>query len=256
MELIDTHAHLTAEVYRGQLDAVLDRARQAGVGHWITVGTDLADSAAALALSEAHENMYCTAGVHPHEAADIEPDYIEQLRQFASPGGVCAIGEIGLDYHYEFSHRNDQKKAFAEQLTLARELQLPAVVHCREAFDDCLAVIDECGPEDIQAVFHCFSGTCRQARAVLDRGFFVSLTGTITFGKAGEQQAVVRYVPLEKVFLETDCPYLSPEPKRKVRPNEPALLRFTAAKMAELRQMSLAEIAEVTTRNGRGFFGL
>jgi len=222
MQLIDTHAHLTAEVYHGQLEAVLGRACRAGVGNWIAVGTDLGDSRAAVALSKEWEKMYCTVGVHPHEAADVEPDYIEQLRQLASHSTVCAIGEIGLDYHYEFSRR----------------------------------VMDECGPEDINAVFHCFSGNYKQARALLERGFFISFAGTITFHNAAELQKAAQYVPLKKVLLETDCPYLSPEPKRKLRPNEPAMLRYTAAKLAELRQVSLVEIAEAATRNSRSFFGL
>jgi len=254
MELTDTHAHLTSHRYGGQLEAVVQRSRGAGVGRWITIGTDTADSAEAIALSGKHEGMHCTVGVHPHEAGKVEGGYIDELRQLSSADKVCAIGEIGLDYHYDYCDRTSQKKVFEEQLTLAEEVELPVVLHCREAFDDCLNIVDGWGRDEAAVVFHCFSGDRRQAGDVLDRGYFLSFTGTVTFSNAHEAQRVARYVPLERVFLETDCPYLSPEPKRNVKPNEPALLVHIAAKMAELKRLNPVEIAEATNQNCRLFF--
>ena len=255
MQFTDTHAHLTNKAYKGQLQGVLERSRQAGVARWITVGTDVADSAASLRLAQANAGMHCTVGVHPHEAGKVADDYLSKLRELAAQKKVCALGEVGLDYHYDFSERQTQRRIFEEQLTLAQELSLPVVVHCREAFEDGLAILDAWGCAEAAVVFHCFSGNAQQAEQVIDRGYFVSLTGTITFKNAAEGRQVAQWLPMERVFLETDCPYLSPEPKRKVKPNEPALLVHTAAKLAELRGMSVGEIAEATEENSRLFFG-
>ena len=255
MGLTDTHTHLTNKAYKGQLAAVLERSRQAGVDRWVTVGTDVQDSAANLMLAQSHDGMRCTVGVHPHEAGKVGADYLVELGGLAAQKKVCAIGEVGLDYHYDFSDRVSQRRVFEEQLSLAQELSLPVVVHCREAFADGLAILDAWGCAEAAVVFHCFSGDVGDAEAVIDRGYFVSFTGTITFKNATAAPQVAGWVPLERVFLETDCPYLSPEPKRKVKPNEPCLLVHTAAKLAALRGMSVGEIAEATGENSRLFFG-
>lgn len=254
MHLVDTHAHFTFNDYADNLDDILSRSRQVGVTGWITVGTDLADSRAALQLSQKYENMYCTVGIHPHEADKQQEGYREELRAMAAEGKVRAIGEIGLDYHYDFSPREVQRKIFEEQLDLAGQMNKPVVVHCREAMTDCLAILDEWNREDIPVVFHCFSGGRDEARAVVERGYWVSFTGVITFRNAAEIREAVRCIPPEKILLETDCPYLSPEPKRKIRPNEPAFLVHTAAKLAELLEVSVEKIAQVTADNSRLFF--
>lgn len=256
MKLIDTHAHLTMLAETEDLAAVLTRSRQAGVDSWIAIGTDVPDSEATLRLCEQWERMYCTVGVHPHQAADQADDYIEQLRILAGEPQVVAIGEIGLDYHYDFSPRDKQRQAFAEQLDLATEFNLPVVVHCREALDDCLAVLDAWGSRDKLAVFHCFGGGPKEVQAVMVRGFYVSYTGTLTFANAQTVRDAAKHVPRDRVFIETDCPYLSPEPKRNVRPNEPALLVHTAAKLAQVHGVTEAEIAKITTENSCVFFGL
>ncbi len=260
MQLIDSHTHLSYEPYQGKLAAVLERSRQAGVVGWILAGTDLTDSRRGIELCGEFANLYCTVGIHPHEADAAEKGYLEELRKLAGAPCVLALGEMGLDYHYDFSKRPAQQKRFEEQLELAGELGKPVVIHCREAFADGLAILKNrqrsAGAAENRVVFHCFGGDRSEARAVLDLGCFISFTGTITFRKADSIQAVAGYVPLERVLLETDCPYLSPEPKRNVRPNEPALLVHTAAKLAGLRGVSLEEIAQVTTHNCRYFFGM
>ena len=256
MRLIDTHTHLASSAYDGRVDAVLERSRQAGVDRWIAVGTGIDDSAAGIELCQAHEGLYCTVGVHPHEADKVDSSYLDHLRELSQRDSVCALGEMGLDYHYEFSRRPSQRRVFEEQLQLAGERALPVVVHCRGAFEDCLGILDAWDRPAPAVVFHCFSGDRSQARVVLDRGYFVSLTGTITFRNAGEAQAVAQYLPLDRVFLETDCPYLSPAPKRKTKPNEPALLVHTAAKLAELKGISMGEVAEVTRENSRCYYGI
>lgn len=256
MRLIDTHAHLTMLNAEGDLTAVLERARQAGVDRWITIGTDITDSEAAVRVSGEHEGTYCTVGVHPHEAAERPGDYIERLRRLAEEEQVVAIGEIGLDYHYDHSPRDVQRRVFEEQLELAEEVGLPVVVHCREAMDDCLAGLDGWRCRDKVAVFHCFGGGVEETEAVMVRGYYVSYTGTLTFANAAATREGAKEVPLDRVFVETDCPYLSPEPKRNVRPNEPALLVHTAAKLAEVHGMSVEEMVEITTQNSCVFFGL
>jgi TatD DNase family protein len=254
--VIDTHSHLTDQAYRDHLEEVLSRAKEAGVEICITVGTDVADSRAAIELTGRHKNLYCTAGVHPHAAGKATSDDFDALRTLITAHRVCAVGEVGLDYHYDFSPRKIQQRVLADQLALAGEAGQPVVFHCREAFDDSLAVLDEWGLGNGRVVFHCFSGGRAQARAVLDRDYRVSFTGTITFANAAELREVVRYVPLDRIMLETDCPYLSPEPMRKIKPNEPALLVHIADKLAELKALSRDEITRVTTETSRAFFQL
>ena len=242
--------------YTGSLADVLARSRQAGVEQWVTIGTNLKDSAAGIKLAREHPGLYCSVGVHPHEAQHQKSDYLDELQKLAGAGKVKAIGEIGLDYHYEFSKKDSQRQIFAEQLELAGELGLPVIVHCREALDDCLSMLDNWQRGDVPIVFHCFGGDTEQAQKILDRGFFISFTGIITFKNAIEVQRTAEYVPLEMVMLETDCPYLSPEPSRNVRPNEPALLTHIAEKLAQLKKLPVAEIARVTAENSRLFFGI
>ena len=257
MELIDTHTHLAMPDYAGQVEQVLARARQAGVARCITVGTDLQDSQAAVDLAAQHGALACTVGIHPHEAAKAEPGYLDALKNlFAAHQSVCALGEIGLDYHYDFSKRPVQQRIFQQQLDLACQLGKPVVIHCREAFDDCLAILDDFDTAATGFVFHCFSGDRQLARAVLDRGGCLSFTGTITFNKSEPVQQAAQYTPWPSVLVETDCPYLSPEPKRNVKPNEPALVVHVAAKLAQLRNASLEETARITTENACRFFNL
>jgi TatD DNase family protein len=256
MCLIDTHTHLATETYLDNLSDVLDRSRRAGVDQWISIGTTLDDSKVGIKLSRRTEGMFSTVGVHPHEAGKQSTEFSSELENLAGEENVCAIGEIGLDYHYDFCSRVGQQRVFRDQLDVAGKTGKPVVIHCREAVSDCLAVLDEWNHPDSRVVFHCFTGTLSEARMILDRNMWLSFTGTITFRKSEENRQVAKYVPLDRVMLETDCPYLSPEPKRKVRMNEPAFLVHTAQRFAELRKMSFQEIAEITTVNSRLFFNL
>lgn len=256
MQLTDTHTHLTMSEYEGKVDDLLQRSRQAGVDRWITIGTNPADSEAGIELCRKYDRMYCTVGIHPHEAGKAEAEYVEELERRAGEKKVCGIGEIGLDFHYDFSERGVQRKVFEEQLELAGKLGKPIVIHCRKAFEDCLGILREWGQDNALVVFHCFSGGKSEAKTVMDRGYWLSFPGIITFKNARETQEVAKYVPLEKVMLETDCPYLSPEPKRTVRPNEPALLVHIAEKLAQLRKVGVEEIAQTTTANAEFFFKL
>jgi len=255
-QLFDTHTHLTMPEYTDTLDAVLARSRMAGVVNWITIGSTLADSASVIELAGATEGLYGTVGVHPHEADKQERGWPKELARLARLENVRGIGETGLDYHYEFSPRIVQQKVFSDQLELAVELGLPVVVHCREALEDCLDILNEWRQREPRVVFHCFGGDRREARQVLDKGYYLSFTGIITFRNAAAAQEAARYAPLDRVMLETDCPYLSPAPKRSVRPNEPALLVHVGEKMAELKGIDLREVAEMTTATGRRFFDI
>jgi TatD DNase family protein len=255
-QLIDTHTHLAMVDYSHCLKEVLSRSRMAGVDRWITIGTNRNDSLRSLELSRAHEGLFCTVGVHPHEAGQAENGVLEEYRQWTQAESVCAIGEIGLDYHYNFSERPRQRQVFTEQLELAADLNMPVVIHCREAMDDCLDILKEWNQADARVVFHCFGGDKKEAARLLDRGYYLSYTGILTFRNAAAIVESAKYAPLNKIMLETDCPYLSPEPKRNQRPNEPALLVHIATKLAELRNSNLTEVAEQTTQNAVEFFSI
>ena len=256
MELIDTHCHLTFEPLGADADAVLERSKAAGVTSWITVGTSLDDSTKAVEFADRFDNLYATVGVHPHDAKDVTADTLAQLKQLAQNPNVVAIGETGLDFHYNFSKQPDQLRVFAAQLKLAAELNLPVVVHSRNAFEETMGVIEEHGSGLKGVVFHCFSGSPEQAKQVLERGYYISFTGVVTFKNADQARQAAKLVPLERLMLETDCPYMSPVPMRKQKVNEPALMVHTAKFLAELRRMDLAEFAAVVTATSKSFFAL
>ncbi len=254
--LIDTHAHLTFEELYADLEAVLHRSRAAGVTRWITVGTDPEHCRKAVELAQNHEDMFATVGYHPHYAADISEADMDALRALAGNESVVAIGETGLDYHYNFSKQDAQRRIFRQQLTLAADRGLPVVVHCRNAFDEVVGILDEYAKSLKNVVFHCYSGTAEQARILLNRGWHISFTGIVTFKKSDEARAAARQVPLDRLMIETDCPYISPEPVRNQRPCEPAMLVHTARKIAELHETTLEGFAEAVTQTSRHFFGL
>ena len=256
MELIDTHCHLTFEELAGDIEVVLVRSRQAGVTGWITVGTDLQENQKAIELAERHENMYAAVGIHPHDAKTVTAETITELKELAQSQKVVAIGETGLDFHYDFSPPHDQKKTFAQQLTIVAELNLPVIIHCRKAFDETMEILNEYRTSVEKVVFHCFSGSAQQAKVVLDKGFYISFTGVVTFKNAEATRQAARIVPLDRLMLETDCPYLSPEPMRKQKINEPALLVHTARCLAELKRMDLADFAQAVTTTSKAFFNL
>ncbi|MCF7958384.1 MAG: TatD family hydrolase, partial [Phycisphaerae bacterium] len=209
MQFIDTHAHFTDEKLFAQLQDVLTRATNVGVDTFITVGTDLPDSQAAMELAARYDKMYSTAGIHPHEAKAAEGGYLKSLEEMAASKKVVAIGECGLDYHYDLSPRDIQKRVFMDQLELASKLQCPVVVHCRNAFDDCVGILSEWQKTSDKVVFHCYSGDRAMAKTLLDMGCFLSFTGTITYKNAQPVQEAAAYAPLDRIFIETDCPYLT-----------------------------------------------
>jgi TatD DNase family protein len=256
MELIDTHCHLTFEELAGDVEAIIERSRVAGVTGWITVGTDTQQNRKTIELAERHENMYAAIGIHPHDAKNVTAGTITELKKLAQNEKVVAIGETGLDFHYDFSPRQDQRRAFAQQLKIATELGLPVIIHCREAFDETMEILERFGRGVKSAVFHCFSGSADQAKIVLDHGFYISFTGVVTFKNAEPVRQAAKIVPLAKLMVETDCPYMSPEPMRKQKINEPALMIHTAKCLAELKGMDLGDFAEGVTATSRAFFGL
>jgi len=259
MELIDTHCHLTFEPLADDVEEVLERSRSAGVTAWITVGTDAQQNRKAVELADRFEHMYAAVGIHPHDAKDVTGQTIAELEELARSEKVVALGETGLDYHYNFSQHAEQRRAFAAQLEIARKLNLPVIVHCREAFDETMDILERSIRLEGRlkgVVFHCFSGSAEQARVVLDYGFYISLTGVVTFKNAAKAQQVARSVPTDRLMLETDCPYMSPEPMRKQKINEPALMIHTARFLAELKEMSPSDFAQAVTATSKTFFGL
>lgn len=254
-ELIDTHCHLDMSAYEADCEAVLGRAREAGVTRIISVGIDLASSAKAIALAEHYQGVYATVGVHPHNVAELsEGDYAE-LRVLCRHPKVVAYGEIGLDYVKNYAPVSVQKEHFARQVVLAKELHLPLVIHDREAHEEIMEMLEGAAPFPAGGVMHCFSGDVTFARRVLALGFYISIPGVVTFAKAEMLQEAVREIPLGSLLLETDGPFLAPVPQRGKR-NEPRLLLYTAQKVAELKGLSLEEVAGQTTMNAAQLFGL
>ncbi|MBN1805073.1 MAG: TatD family hydrolase [Sedimentisphaerales bacterium] len=256
MELIDTHCHLTFEQLAGDIKAVLDRSIAGGVTCWITVGTDPQQNHKVVELANKFENMYAAVGIHPHDAKDVTAETLTELKDIAQNQKVVALGETGLDFHYNFSGQSDQKRAFTAQLKIAKELNLPVIIHCREAFDETMEILKQHGGGIRGVVFHCFSGSSEQAKIILDYGYYISFTGVVTFKNAHITRQAAEITPVDRLMLETDCPYMSPEPMRKQKINEPALMVHTARHLAELKQMDLNDFANAVTAASKSFFNL
>ena len=256
MELIDTHAHLTFEELESQAQDVIARSIEAGVVAWVTIGTDRQQMDKAVNLADRFENMYAAAGIHPHYAKDVAPGDIEYLLQLASAGKIVAVGECGLDFHYNFSAQDLQRDLFRSQLRIAAQVGLPVVVHTRNAFDESMAILDEFAGLLKDVVIHCYGGDEEQTRLVLSRGYHISFTGIVTFKKSDQLREVAKLVPLDKMMIETDCPYISPTPVRNQRPCEPAMLIHTAQTLADLNNISIEEFANQVTATSKRFFGI
>lgn len=252
--LVDSHCHLDYLARDGDLDAVVARARASGVGAMITIGTRLSEFEAVRAIAARYADVWCSVGVHPHEAAPEGPDDPAPLLARAADERVVGIGETGLDYHYEHSPRARQQDSFRVHIAAARESGLPLIVHTREADADTAAILEaEHAKGPFGGVIHCFTAGPELARAALDLGFYISVAGIVTFKKAEALRAVVREVPLDRLLVETDAPYLAPVPMRGKR-NEPAFLAHTAAALAELKGISVDELARATTDNALRLF--
>lgn len=240
VDLVDTHAHL--DLLKENVDVALQKAGSAGVSGVITVGINLESSRRAVELAETRPQVRAVVGMHPHDASDLDRAALRRLRELASSPHVVGIGETGLDFYRNLSPREDQERAFRSQLELAAELRLPVVVHDREAHADTMRVLEEYAPFDDRLVLHCFSGDLDMARACLDMGGYISIAGPVTFHNAGRLRDIVREMPLERMLIETDCPFLSPHPYRG-KPNSPERLVFIAAKVAEIKGIAPEELA-------------
>jgi TatD DNase family protein len=256
VQLIDTHCHLTFDDLAGDIDGVIERSQQAGVSGWITVGTDMSENQKAVELTAHFENLYTAVAVHPHDAKTVTGETIRELIKLGRDPNVVAIGETGLDYHYSHSLHHEQRRVFAQHLKSAGELNLPVIIHCRKAFDETIEILDEYGSEVRKVVWHCFSGSAEQAQILIPRGYYFSFTGVVTFKNAEKTRRAAAAIPVERLMLETDCPYMSPEPMRRQKINEPALMVHTARFLAELKGMSFEEFAAATTATAKAFFNL
>lgn len=252
--LIDTHTHLDDARYNDDRDAMIARAREAGVEAFVTIGCDLATSQAAVAIANQHPFVYASVGVHPHEVKHISDGWYDEFRRLVNNKKVVAYGEIGLDYHYNYSSPKDQRERFREQIQLARELNLPVIVHTREAQDDTMTILKEEKASEIGGVFHCFSGDAWLAKDALDLGFYLSFSGILTFQNATMLRDIAKNTPLDRVLIETDCPYLTPVPHRGKR-NEPAYVAHVAKQLAAIHpELSLEQIEQRTTENAKRLF--
>jgi TatD DNase family protein len=252
--LIDTHAHLDMTDYDEDRDEVLRRALEGGVRQIVTIGIDRLSSHKSLKLAKAYNFVFATVGVHPHNAKDVDTRVLDELAGLAAEPEVVAWGEIGLDFYRRHSPRAHQIAAFESQLALASGLNLPVIIHSREANSEVFEILKK-RTGDVKGVIHCFSGDVQLAYAYVEMGYYISIPGTVTYKKASLVQDVATHIPLERLLLETDAPFLAPVPKRGKR-NEPALIVHTAEKIAQLRHQDFEAIAHQTTENARKIFSL
>jgi len=253
--LIDSHAHLDMKDFEADLDDVLKRAAQAGVGHIVSIGIDLKSSLDALHLARAHACVSCSVGCHPHHADQCQASDLDRLARLASASEVVAWGEIGLDQYRRYASPDAQLRVFRDQLRLAKDLRLPVIIHIREAHDVAYPLLKGMGKGEMLGVIHCFSGDMDLAVAYMALGYLISIPGTVTYKNAIQIKEVAASIPLERMLIETDSPYLAPVPRRGKR-NEPAYVMETATEIARLRKTRWEEVARQTTENARVLFGL
>lgn len=249
----DTHAHLDDEKFDADREEIIEHIKSEGVSLVVNIGADMESSKTTVELAEKYDFIYAAVGVHPYDEPDLTDDDILELKQLAKSEKVVAIGEIGLDYHFPDTDKEGQKEGFRKQIALAKELNLPYVVHDRDSHQDCYDIIKESGY--FRGVMHCFSGSSEFAKQMTDLGFYISFAGTVTFKNAKKVKEAAKTVPLDRILIETDCPYLSPEPNRGKR-NNPANVRYTAEVLAEIKGISLDEMAKITMENGKRFYGI
>jgi len=258
MDLIDSHAHIDFPQFAEDRDVMLGRAQAAGVNTILAIGTGPGPEKldAAIPFAEVHDWIYTSVGIHPHEAKEVTPAHLDTLARLAQHPKVIAWGEIGLDYYYDHSPRDVQQRVFREQMELAHAAKLPIIIHCRDAWADCLNILEEgWKPTGLGGVLHCFTGTPEEARRGLDFGFLISFTGNLTYPKARNIRDVAKSVPIENILIETDSPYLAPQAYRGRR-NEPAYVAEVAKALANVRNLGTEETASLTSGNFRRFFQL
>lgn len=255
--LIDSHAHIQGSEFSADVDQAIRRASEAGVEKIIVVGGagDLSSNDAAVGLAQSHPGLFATVGMHPHDAKRVSDEDLKRLKELISDPKVVAVGETGLDFYYDHSPREIQIELFCRFIHMARQAGLPIVVHNREAQREVAELIRNEGKRELRGVIHCFTGDYEAAREFLDLGFYLSFTGIITFKKADSLRDVVRKLPLDRILVETDSPYLAPVPHRGKR-NEPAFVRFVAETVARVRGVALEEVAHATSLNAQRLFGI
>ena len=250
--LIDTHCHLFYDDLKNDLPGVLDRAHDLGVNRFICVATNMEDARECLLMGESHENIFASAGVHPHDAKDAPEDFVNQIYDLMTFDSMVAVGEMGLDYFRNISDPEIQKNVFRAQMGIAQDLKKPVIFHNRDADNDVIKILKEF--PDVRGVAHCFSSNLETAKAFMELGYFISFSGNLTF-KNSHLPGVAKDLPLDRIMVETDSPYLSPVPHRG-KPNEPGRTRFVAEKLAEIHDVPLKIIAEKTSANATSLFGL
>lgn len=252
--LFDSHAHIDDEKFDEDRLAVIARAKENGVGHFINVGADMESSRRSIKLAEEHEEIYAVVGVHPHEAEKVLKSDYDQIAQWTKHPRVVGVGEIGLDYYYDFAPRDLQKEVFIRQLDVARQMHMPVSIHNRDAHGDTLSILKREG-KGLVGVVHCFAGSMEMAKELIKMGWYLGVDGPVTFKNAAKLPEIMASIPLERLLIETDSPYLTPVPFRGKR-NEPAYVRFVAEHVAALRNIDFETLAKVTTQNVCDLFAI
>lgn len=253
---IDSHAHLDDNRFDADRDLLIRDLKTNGIDIVVNIGADLETSINSVDLSKKYDNIYASVGIHPHSADEVDDNTLRKIKELAQNEKVVAIGEIGLDYYYDNSPRDIQRKCFKKQLELAKEVNLPVVIHSREASQETFDIIQEAQDGTLRGVMHCYSGSVEMAEEYINKlGFYISIGGPVTFKNARIVKEVAQSVPLDKLLIETDCPYLTPEPYRGKR-NEPMFVKYTAMEIAKLREITIEELAEATSRNAKTLFSI
>jgi TatD DNase family protein len=253
--LFDTHAHLNAIQYEEDIVEVIQRAKSERVTHIVVVGFDKDTIKRAMELTEQYEMIYAAVGWHPVDAIDMKDEDLEWIKELASHPKVVAIGEMGLDYYWDKSPKDIQKDVFRRQIRLAKEVKLPIIIHNRDATEDVVKILKEENAGEVGGIMHCFTGSLEVAKQCMDMNFYISFGGPVTFKNAKKPKEVATEIPLERLLIETDCPYLTPHPFRGKR-NEPSYVKYIAEQIAELKGLSFEEVAKITSDNAKKLFGI
>lgn len=253
--LFDTHTHYDDERFNDDRNETIISAKENGVSYILNASSDLASVTESVSLAHRYDFVYAAVGIHPHEVGKMDDGTLTDLEEFAADKKVVAIGEIGLDYYYDTFPRDIQKYWFARQINLAKNLKMPVIVHDRDAHEDVMSIINDENAREVGGVFHCFSGSIEMARELLNKNFYISIGGTVTFKNAKKVIDVVKYIPDDRLLVETDCPYLTPEPYRGKR-NESTYVKYVAQKIAEIKGMEFEQIANITTQNAKRIFNI
>jgi len=253
--LIDTHAHLNAIQYQEDLEEVIERAQSEGVEIIVVVGFDRETITRAIELADTYEFIYATVGWHPVDAIDMTDEDLKWIEELCSHPKVVALGEMGLDYYWDKSPKEIQKEVFRKQIALAKKVKLPIIIHNREATADIIEILEEEKASEVGGIMHCFTGSVEVAKQCMDMNFYISFGGPVTFKNAKKPKEVATEIPLDRLLIETDCPYLTPHPFRGKR-NEPSYVKYVAEQIAELKGVTFEEIAQITSDNAKRFFGI